>query len=293
VLGDLAVGGALRHQADHGELRFRELRPGRGGPRPARRRADPAGAQQAADAGRVPLGTSRCVGRQRRLEQRYRLRRPRFRQQPPGVLKHRRPDQRAGIAAAQRDRLQRDVRVAVEHGAGVPGRGIQKREVRMQRGEVFQAGDHRLRVRGPARGQQDAGERGGVGVHPRAGRRQRTAGQRVECVHPDPFGRFRVAVGVGHQGHQPRAQPLAGRGFLFLAEAGGRAAGLGEPVRVPGMKGHPAQDVAGDVVDVAVASVAYLVRHLDRRLGLGPGVGEPPGAEQRAEPHHGPDPDVR
>ena len=97
---------------------------------------------------------------------------------------------------------------------------------------------------------------------------------------------------VGQQGGQPPAEALAGRGLPRLAQPRGRSPGLGEPGRVAGMQGDPAQDVQRDVVDVAVASVADLVGHLDRRLGLGPGVREPAGAEQGAEPEHGPDADV-
>jgi NAD(P)-dependent dehydrogenase (short-subunit alcohol dehydrogenase family) len=47
------------------------------------------------------------------------------------------------------------------------------------------------------------------------------------------------------------------------------------------------------MVDVAVASVAYLIGHLDRRLGLGARIRELAGAEQRTEPHHRPDADIR
>ena len=105
--------------------------------------------------------------------------------------------------------------------------------------------------------------------------------------------RRRVAVGVGQQGQRARRRGAGWTGIpaAWRSRAADRRA-WASPAGSPVCRATLAEDVQGDVVDVAVASVADLVRHLDRRLGLGPGVREPPGAEQGAEPQHGPDADV-
>jgi hypothetical protein len=122
-LGDLTVGRALDNEPDDRELRGGQLRPARrSGIRPAACPLYAGVAEQAADTGRVSFGTRGGLQPERLVQVANRLVLRPFREQPAGIRKRRRADQRPRVAT-----------IGLDSGQG-PFRILLKQRARVQRG---------------------------------------------------------------------------------------------------------------------------------------------------------------